>query len=100
MTIKRIAVQRLGVQHELTDLRCGRRGHHGDRAAELVRRAGLALTDAFDFRSVKRIDLLTELTVSRGDPGRGRGSQEAFTDRGRQLGKRKRTPAGRAAAGA
>src|SRR5215470_18422537 len=41
----------------------GGRGRHRHLAAELVRRPGLALADAFDLRSVQRIDLMTALPV-------------------------------------
>jgi hypothetical protein len=42
VAVEGIAVQRLGVEHELTALGLGRRGRDRDLAAELVGGAGLA----------------------------------------------------------
>jgi hypothetical protein len=55
--VKGIAVQHLGVQHELPAFRLGGRGCHGHLAAELVRRPGFAFADAFDLGRVQRVDL-------------------------------------------
>ena len=63
VAIKRIAVQRLGVQHKLAPFGLGNRGRHRDLAAELVRRPGFAFADAFDLGRVQRIDLMTALPV-------------------------------------
>ena len=58
-----IAVQRLGMQHELPAFgRGGRRGNR-DLAAELVRRPGLAFADALHLGGVQRIDLGAALTL-------------------------------------
>ena len=46
VAIERVAVQGLGMQHELAALGPGDRGGDRDLAAELVRGAGLALGDA------------------------------------------------------
>jgi len=57
------AVQRLGVQHKLAAFRLGGRGRHRHFAAELVRGSRFAFADAFDLRSVQRINLRATLPV-------------------------------------
>ena len=52
-----VAVQRLGVQHELPALGRGDRGDNRDLAAELVGRPGLALADALHLGCMQRVDL-------------------------------------------
>jgi hypothetical protein len=63
VAIKGIAVQGLGVQHKLAPFGLGDRGRHRDLAAELVRRPGLPLADAFDLWRVQRVDLGAALPV-------------------------------------
>ena len=63
MAIERVAVQCLGVQHELAALGLGRRGGDRHLAAELVGRPGLAFADAFDLGRVQRIDLVAALAM-------------------------------------
>ena len=63
VAVERIAVQRLGVQHELAALGLGRRRRDRHLAAELVGRPGLALADALDLGGVQRIDLVAALAV-------------------------------------
>ena len=48
--VEGIAVQRLGMEHELSALRGRHGGGDTDLAAELVRRAGFPLADALDLR--------------------------------------------------
>jgi len=48
VSVKGVAVQRLGVQHELAALGLGCRGADRHLAAKLVGRAGFALADAFN----------------------------------------------------
>jgi hypothetical protein len=55
--VEGIAVQRLGMEHELSALRGRHGGGDTDPAAELVRRTGFPLADALDLRRVQRIDL-------------------------------------------
>ena len=62
MAVIRIAMQRLGVQHELAALGYGDRGDDRDLAAELVRRPGLAFADALYLGGVQRVDLRAALT--------------------------------------
>src|SRR6476619_7452055 len=50
--VEGIAVQRLGMEHELSALRGRHGGGHTDLAAELVRRAGFPLADALDLRGM------------------------------------------------
>src|SRR4051812_48501821 len=58
-----IAVQGLGMQHELPAFgRGGRRGNR-DFAAKLVRCPGLAFADALHLGGVQRVDLGTALTL-------------------------------------
>src|SRR5204862_682371 len=63
MAVKRVAMQRLGVQHELAAFGFCRRG--GDRhfAAELIGRPSFAFADALDLGGMQRIDLGTALAV-------------------------------------
>jgi len=63
VTVKRIAVQGLGVEHKPAACRLGRR--RGDRhlAAEFIRRPRFAVADAFDFGGVQRIDLGAALAM-------------------------------------
>ena len=63
VAIERVAVQRLGVEHELAAPRGGDRRCHAHFASELVGRARLAFADAFDLRRVQRIYLLAALAV-------------------------------------
>ena len=63
MAVIRVAVQRLGVQHELPALGRGDRGGDRDLAAELVGRAGLAFADALHLGRVQRVDLRPALTL-------------------------------------
>ena len=50
--VEGIAMQGLGVEHELSALRRGHGGGDTDLAAELVRRAGFTLADALDLRAM------------------------------------------------
>ena len=50
--VERIAMQGLGMEHELSALRRRHGGGETDLAAELVRRAGLPLADALDLRGM------------------------------------------------
>src|SRR5262249_32404527 len=59
-----IAVQRLGVEHELAAPGLGDRRRHRDLAAELVGRPGLALADALDLGGVQRVDLMAAPALS------------------------------------
>src|ERR1700704_3911325 len=63
MAVKRVAMQRLGVQHELAAFGFCRRG--GDRhfAAELIGRPSFAFADALDLGGMQRINLGTALAV-------------------------------------
>src|SRR5262249_10580029 len=63
MAIVRVAVQRLGMQHELPALGGGSRRRDRDLAAELVGFAGLPFADAFDLGRVQRIDLRPALAL-------------------------------------
>ena len=57
VAVKRIAVQRLGVEDKLAAYGRGRRGGDRDLAAELVGRPRFAFADALDLRRMQRIDL-------------------------------------------
>jgi hypothetical protein len=57
VAVEGIAVQGLGVQHELPALGSGHRGGDRDLAPELVRGTCLAAADALHFGSVQGIDL-------------------------------------------
>jgi hypothetical protein len=83
VAVKGIAVQRLGVQHELPAFRLGGRGCHGHLAAELVRRPGLAFADAFNLGGVQRIHFRTALPVILETHPHRQGEQvrEAFLER-------------------
>jgi hypothetical protein len=48
--VEGIAMQGIGMEHELSALRRRHGGGDTDLAAELVRRAGFTLADAFDLR--------------------------------------------------
>jgi hypothetical protein len=50
--VEGIAVQGLGVEHELSALRRRHGGGDADLAAELVRRAGFTLANALDLRGM------------------------------------------------
>jgi hypothetical protein len=63
VAIERIAVRRLGVEHELAAVGLGCRRRDRGLAAELIGRPGLALADAFDVGGVQRIDLVPALAV-------------------------------------
>src|SRR5262249_36040936 len=63
MAIIWVAVQRLGVKHELPALGRGDRSGNRDLATELVRRARLASADALDLGRVQRVDLWPALTL-------------------------------------
>ena len=63
VAVERIAVQGLGVQHELAAFGLGRRGGDRHLAAELVRRPRFALADALHLGGVQRIDLGAALAV-------------------------------------
>src|SRR6202040_2746365 len=58
-----VAVQRLGVQHELPAVGRGDRGDNRDLAAELVGRPGLAFADALHLGGVQRVDLGAALAL-------------------------------------
>ena len=58
-----VAVQGLGMQHELPALGSGDRRGNRDLATELVGSPCLAAADAFHFRGVQRIDLRSALTL-------------------------------------
>src|ERR1700730_14664319 len=58
-----VAVQRLGVQHELPALGRGDRGDDRDLAAELVGRPRLAFADALHLGGVQRVDLGAALAL-------------------------------------
>ena len=71
VAVIRVAVQRLGVQHELAALGRGDRGDNRDLAAELVGRPGLAFADAFHLGGVQRADLGPALALLlKADPQR------------------------------
>src|SRR5262245_65146526 len=63
MAVVRVAVQSLGVQHELPALGGGDRRGNRDLAAELVRRARLAAADTLHLGSMQRIDLWPALML-------------------------------------
>jgi hypothetical protein len=63
VAIKGVAMQCLGVQHKLAAFGLGGRGRHRHLAAELIRRPGFPLADAFDLRRVQRINLGAALPV-------------------------------------
>src|SRR5262245_64336809 len=63
MAVIRIGGQCPGVQHELATRRPGIGGDDGSLHTELVRRVGLALTDALHLWSVERIQLPTALAL-------------------------------------
>ena len=63
VAVERISVQCLGVQHKLAAFRLAGRGCHRHLAAELVRRPGFALANAFDLGGMQRIDFGTALPV-------------------------------------
>ena len=52
VSVEGIAVQRLGMEHELSALWGRHGGGDTDLAAELVRRAGFPLADALDLRGM------------------------------------------------
>jgi hypothetical protein len=58
-----VAVQRLGVQHELSAPGRGDRGGNRDLATELVGSPCFAVADALHLRGVQRIDLRAPLTL-------------------------------------
>src|SRR6202521_5055187 len=58
-----MAMQRLGVKHELPALGRGDRGDDRDLAAELVGGASLAFADALHLGRVQRVDLRSALTL-------------------------------------
>src|SRR6266545_6799284 len=57
MAVVGVAVQRLGMQHELPTLGCGDRRRDRDLADEIIGFAGLTFADTFDLGRVQRIDL-------------------------------------------
>ena len=63
VAVIRVAVQGLGMQHELPALGHGDRGHDRDLAAELVGRPGLAFADALHLGGVQRVDLGAALAL-------------------------------------
>src|SRR5215831_10954393 len=63
MAVIRITGQCPGVQHELATRRPGIGGDDGSLHTELVRRVGLALTDALHLWSVERIQFPTALAL-------------------------------------
>ena len=63
VAVIRVAVQSLGVQHELPALGRGDRGDNRDLAAELVGCAGFAFADALHLGRMQRIDLRPALTL-------------------------------------
>src|SRR5262249_42513841 len=63
MAIIRVAVQRLGMQYELSALWRGDRRRERVLAAELVGFASLTFANAFDLGRVQRIDLRPALTL-------------------------------------
>jgi hypothetical protein len=68
VAVIRVAVQRLGVQHELPALG---RGYNRDLAAELIWRSGLAFANALHFGGVQRVDLGSALALFlKADPPR------------------------------
>jgi len=67
VAVIRVAVQRLGVQHELPALGHGDRGDNRDLAAELVGRPDLAFADALHLGGVQRVDFGSALKA---DPQR------------------------------
>ena len=83
VAVERIAVQRLGMEHELTAFRLGRRRRDRHLAAELVRGSGLALADALDLGRMQRIDLRATLTMILEPHPAGQGEQvgEALCER-------------------
>ena len=71
VAVIRVAVQRLGVQHELPALGRGDRGYNRDLAAELIWRPGLAFADALHLGGVQRVDLGPALALFlKADPPR------------------------------
>jgi hypothetical protein len=83
VAIERIAVQRLGMKHELAALRLCRRRRNRDLAAELIRGPGFAFADALHFGGMQRIDLRAALTMILETHPTGQGEQigEAFSKR-------------------
>ena len=63
VAIVRVAVQRLGMQHELPALGRGDRRDNRDLAAELVGGSCLAAADAFHLGRVQRVDLRPALAL-------------------------------------
>jgi len=63
VAVIRIAVQRLGVQHELPALGRDDRGDDRDLSAELVGRPGLAFADALHLGCVQRVNLGAALAL-------------------------------------
>jgi hypothetical protein len=63
MSVIRVARECLGVEHELAARSSGIGGDDRGFDAELVRGAGLALTDAFDLRRVEGIELPSALAL-------------------------------------
>ena len=63
MAVVRVAVQRLGMEHELAALGFGHRGCDADLAAELVRRPRFTLSDALDLRRVPTVELPAALAL-------------------------------------
>jgi hypothetical protein len=63
VAVEWVAGERLGVEHELPALGLCDGGDNRYLASELVSGAGLASTDAFDLRSVQRIDLPPALAL-------------------------------------
>ena len=64
VTVIGVAGQRRGVEHELAARGASVCGGDRDFDAELVGRAGLALADALDLRSVEGIELPAALTLA------------------------------------
>src|SRR5580692_12538226 len=63
VAVIRVAMERLGMQHELPALGSGDRRGNRDLATELVGSPCLAAADAFHFGGVQRIELRSALTL-------------------------------------
>jgi len=64
VAVIRVAVQGLGVEHELTALGLGDWGRYGDLAAELIGCPSLTFTDALDLRGMQAVELPATLALA------------------------------------
>ena len=63
VTVIGVAVQRLGVEHELAALGLGNGRGDGDLAAEFIGRPSLAFADALDLGGVQAVELPAALVL-------------------------------------